>query len=242
MPVLDLLHGEVVRGVAGQRQSYRPLVSPLVGSSHPRRVAEGLRELVGHPWLYVADLDAIQDQQPHGELVDSLSSAGFRLIVDAGLRDVSRARSLREMGVEIVVAALETLPSRNVLEGLVESNGPQRTFFSLDLMRGRPLGELESWESENPISIGTSAVKTGVGGVIVLDLVGVGVGEGVSTQAVCAQLSTSDWNGRIVTGGGVRDVRDVHNLLANGVDSVLVASALHDGRISAADLGSLENR
>src|SRR4051812_13677392 len=69
IPVLDLLRGQVVRGVRGERSAYRPIVSRLADGSAPLDVARGLlaaappaagREAV----LYVADLDAIQGGAP----------------------------------------------------------------------------------------------------------------------------------------------------------------------------------
>ena len=44
LPVLDVLEGVVVRGVAGQRAEYRPLRSRLVESAVPLDVARALRE------------------------------------------------------------------------------------------------------------------------------------------------------------------------------------------------------
>jgi phosphoribosylformimino-5-aminoimidazole carboxamide ribotide isomerase len=43
----------------------------------------------------------------------------------------------------------------------------------------------------------------------------------------------------LLTGGGVRNVGDLRQLVASGCDAVLVASALHDGRLSAADLAAV---
>jgi phosphoribosylformimino-5-aminoimidazole carboxamide ribotide isomerase len=43
----------------------------------------------------------------------------------------------------------------------------------------------------------------------------------------------------LLTGGGVRNVGDLRHLAASGCDAVLVASALHDGRLTAADLARI---
>jgi phosphoribosylformimino-5-aminoimidazole carboxamide ribotide isomerase len=40
----------------------------------------------------------------------------------------------------------------------------------------------------------------------------------------------------LVTGGGVRDIADLTRLVELGVQGVLVASALHDGRITREDV------
>jgi hypothetical protein len=63
IPVMDLMAGQVVRGIAGRRAEYRPLVSPLCGSSAPLEVARAFRGL-GFSEMYLADLDAIAGATP----------------------------------------------------------------------------------------------------------------------------------------------------------------------------------
>ncbi len=60
IPVIDLMHGQVVRAQFGDRASYRRLESPLSPSSDPVDVVRGLLTVYPFPTLYVADLDAIQ--------------------------------------------------------------------------------------------------------------------------------------------------------------------------------------
>ena len=59
LPVLDLLDGIVVRGVAGKRNAYRPVESQLVDNPDPIFVAEAFRNHFGLTEFYLADLDAI---------------------------------------------------------------------------------------------------------------------------------------------------------------------------------------
>ena len=112
IPVLDLMHGQVVRGIAGQRESYRPVSSQLVDSADPLEIADTFFNQLGLQRLYLADLDAIQDDQPAWNTIEELGCGGRHLLVDAGLRDVKRARELVEIGVKSVVAGLETIVHR----------------------------------------------------------------------------------------------------------------------------------
>src|SRR5207248_953553 len=64
IPVLDLMNGVVVRGVAGRRSEYRPLVSRLTMSCAPEDVVAALQTHFGFTEYYVADLDAIQGAEP----------------------------------------------------------------------------------------------------------------------------------------------------------------------------------
>jgi uncharacterized protein related to proFAR isomerase len=60
IPVIDILHGQVVHGIAGNRSSYQPIQSRLTASTHPLDVAKAFHEVFGFTKLYVADLDAIR--------------------------------------------------------------------------------------------------------------------------------------------------------------------------------------
>ena len=71
----------------------------------------------------------------------------------------------------------------------------------------------------------------GVERAIVLDLAAVGIGGGTPHLDFCRQWKGSAASMEIITGGGVRGVDDLVELRDAGVDGVLVASALHDGRL-----------
>src|SRR3954454_22602141 len=72
IPVIDLMGGLVVHARGGERDSYRPLTSPLAASAEPDAVVRGLLRL--HPFrsLYIADLDAIRKQGQHSATVCAL--------------------------------------------------------------------------------------------------------------------------------------------------------------------------
>ena len=239
LPVLDLLGGVVVRGVAGQRDEYRPVESRLVAGAEPLAIANALREAFGFTEFYVADLDAILHDQPALETYRRLVDAGLTLMVDCGLRDGERAELVLEAGARSVIAGLETAPGPDFLSQLVQRFKAERVVFSLDLQKGQPLGDISGWRSGDPAQIAAEAVENGVARMIVLDLAGVGVGQGVPTSSLCQQLRAAYPNLEIITGGGVRTIDDIRDLTNIGLDGVLVASSLHDGHISPADTANL---
>jgi phosphoribosylformimino-5-aminoimidazole carboxamide ribotide isomerase len=236
VPVLDVMNGAVVRGVAGRRAEYRPIVSRLTTSTRPLDVARAFREHFGLTELYLADLDAIAGQPPAFDLYFSLQADAFRLAVDAGLRDTSDGEVLAESGVNDLVAGLETLAGPTVLTQICERVGGSRVIFSLDLKFGLPLGDLQAWERADPMAIAGRAVASGVKRLIVLDLGRVGVGEGTGTVDLCRELVKAFPQIEVFAGGGLRDPDDLRCLRDCGVSGVLIASALHDGRLARSDL------
>jgi phosphoribosylformimino-5-aminoimidazole carboxamide ribotide isomerase len=238
-PVLDLMGGQVVRGIAGRRHEYRPVVSRLSASARPLDVARAFRDHFGLTHLYLADLDAIAGQAPALNVYARLQADGFRLWVDAGIRKAADGEVLAKVGIGGVVAGLESLAEPAALAELCQGLGPERVLLSLDLKEGRPLADLHVWEAADAVSITARAVRCGVRRLIVLDLARVGVATGTGTEDLCRMLMGAFPMLEVVAGGGVRDVADLRRLWQCGVAGALVASALHDGRLSRADLDSL---
>jgi phosphoribosylformimino-5-aminoimidazole carboxamide ribotide isomerase len=236
--VLDLLGGVVVRGVGGRRSEYRPLVSRLTSSCEPLAVAQALREQLGLRELYVADLDAIAGGSPAWSAIAALQADGFKLWVDAGVRDEGEALRVGECGIGSVVIGLETVDAPETLAKAVRSLG-SRLVFSLDLRGGVPLGDLAGWRSREPKDLAAEAIGLGVRRLLILDIARVGVGGGTGTEELCARLAATYPAVEIAAGGGVRSKADLERLRDLDVAVVLVASALHDGALSRNDLAGL---
>jgi phosphoribosylformimino-5-aminoimidazole carboxamide ribotide isomerase len=136
LPVLDVKNGMVVRGVAGRRDQYQPIVSQLTSSSDPMTVANAIRNAHGLDQLYLADLDGILHQKPNYELYRQLIADGFQLLVDAGVRQPADALQVQVAdGIEVVVG-LETCRSPDDLASIVACTS--NVTFSLDLLNGVP--------------------------------------------------------------------------------------------------------
>jgi phosphoribosylformimino-5-aminoimidazole carboxamide ribotide isomerase len=233
LPVLDVMAGRVVHGKAGRRETYQPIASRLCAGCAPLDIARAFRAHFGLVQLYVADLDAIAGAAPARTLFQELRREGFDLWVDAGVSSVEHAVSLRESGVSSVVVGLETLPAPALLDNLLAELGPDPLVFSLDLKHGAPMAS-SAWAGVDALGIARRALQAGVRRVLVLDLAAVGMDGGPSTLELCRRLRARRPDIEIATGGGVRGQADLDALRGVPVDHVLLASALHDGRI---DLG-----
>jgi len=234
VPVLDLLKGQVVHAVAGQRANYRPIKSRWTASADPVEVATALHRHFGFATFYLADLDAIAGAEPAFSTFGALQSAGFRLWVDAGVVEANRAQALADFGVARIIVGLETVAGPHVLARICQTIAGQM-IFSLDLRCGQPVRAGGSWKSE-AWAILEQAIDAGVRAVLLLDLVRVGARSGTGTEALCARLARTFPKVEIITGGGIQDVSDLHQLETLGVGTALMATALHDGSVTVGDL------
>jgi phosphoribosylformimino-5-aminoimidazole carboxamide ribotide isomerase len=234
IPVIDVLEGRVVHAVRGRRKEYQPLKSNLCASTEPVDVAVALKAL-GFGELYVADLDAITRGQANFSIFKNIADkTGLELMVDAGVDDLKKAESVLESHVSKVIIGTETLPSVSLVAEAVELFGSEKVVVSLDLMGNRVNSGFELGALKDPVALLREFQEAGVSQIIVLDLARVGSGEGVNMPFLKKVLRNS--KAKVFVGGGVRDVKDLVELKALGVFGVLVATALHSGKISLKEL------
>ena len=226
IPVLDLMGGTVVRARMGRRDQYRPIETPLSRTSEPLDVARGL--LAIHPFsaLYVADLDAITGRGDNDRTLARLREALPRVMlwVDNGIADIGRATAWLKAGLGHLVVGSESQSDVALVRHLA---GDARVALSLDfrgdVFQGPPaLLDPACWPQR----------------VIVMTLARVGSGAGPDIERL-ADIRGHAIDRSVYAAGGVRDAGDLAILKRRGIAGALIATSLHDGRLSAADLASL---
>jgi phosphoribosylformimino-5-aminoimidazole carboxamide ribotide isomerase len=138
-----------------------------------------------------------------------------------------------------IIVGLESLPSPSLLADTLQLVGQDRCIFSLDLKGGMPITQVAAWRDLTPAEIAGEAIKIGIRTLVVLDLADVGGNQGTTTTDLCAGLRRNHPHVRLFAGGGVRSMADVQTLGRSGCNGVLVASALHDGHLTVADLAAI---
>ena len=228
IPVIDLMHGQVVHAQGGRRADYRPLASPLCHSADPSEVVAALLRLHRFRTFYIADLDALSGRAPQTACCLDLLRRFPELSwwIDRGLPE--RAEPLFRSTWPGVVPVIGSESLRDELLDV-----PAADFIlSLDFRDGQLVGperllERPDWWPER---------------VILMNLGRVGSLAGPDVAQAKHYLSRFPRH-RFIGAGGVRDDADLAHLEALGLSAVLVASALHSGAITGARLDALaENR
>lgn len=231
IPVIDLMHGHVVRAVRGNRQAYQPIVSQLCEGSDPVTLARTLCTHCASNRLYAADLDALTGGAPQVEVLRAVLRALPRLEfwVDAGFADAAAAVALRAaVGADasrvVPVYASESLRSHSVLAACFAP--PSAGVLSLDRRDGQKLDPAGCW----------AAPEAWPQRVIVMTLERVGADAGPDLDTL-AQVRSQAPGAQLVGAGGIRNALDLARASAAGAWGWLVASALHDGRLPAVSGG-----
>ncbi|MFG1298746.1 HisA/HisF-related TIM barrel protein [Xanthobacter sp. V3C-3] len=223
IPVIDLKGGCVVHARRGQRDAYRPIHSPLSPTSAPADVVAGLMALAPFRTLYIADLDAIAGSGSHDAAIAALAAAwpAVEFWVDAGEADADRVRRRAAAGPGISVVGTEAVADAVTGARALAAGG---AILSLDHDAAGPVG---------PEALHADATLWPAR-VIVMTLARVGSGEGPDLAALAHVAARARAAGRtpvLFAAGGVRGPQDLEALAQAGAAGVLVASALHDGRI-----------
>jgi phosphoribosylformimino-5-aminoimidazole carboxamide ribotide isomerase len=227
IPVIDLLHGQVVRAVRGDRQAYRPIVSPLCSSSDPVTVARILCQHCASTRLYVADLDALQCGVSQIATLRALLGAdpARELWLDAGFADVGAAAevlsALAPHAARVVpVFGSESLRSPAALAECFGAGGIATAVLSLDRRGGHRLDAAGCWDAP---ALWPQRVI-----VMTLERVGADAGPDLDTLADVRRKAPQ---ATLIGAGGIRHSADLASADAAGADAWLVASALHDLRL-----------
>lgn len=235
IPVMDVLDGEVVHAVAGEREKYEPVESALTKSSKPLKIAS-IFERKGFNEIYIADLNSIQNKGKNLEVIDLLTKeTNLNIMTDAGFKNYEEPEPYIEKGVDKIVLATETLKSFETIKrvdkkysisivGSIDSKGDEVIANSSEFKI--PIPQVVQGFEENNASE-----------IILLNLQKVGTSTGLNMQAIKEITKISKIP--VLVGGGVRNISDIQQAKKAGVSGVLIATAFHTGAIRFGELESV---
>ena len=214
--------GLVVHARFGDRAHYQPIRSGLCGSPRIEDVVSALLALFAFRHLYIADLDALLGRPQQLSALDAVRrvAPGPRLWIDAGIRTGPELTAIRQYGTPVL--ATEKLTPLEAEELLAVC---PTAVLSVDYRGDRALGDPAFLER-----LGIRPAR-----IIAMNLARVGSGQGPDLTSIDALRRLAPTS-RFYAAGGVRNAVDLRRCREAGVAGVLVASALHDGRIGRADL------
>src|SRR5262245_21304660 len=232
IPVIDLMGGNVVHARRGERQAYRPLSSPLCRGSIPADVVAGYLRVFPFTTVYIADLDAIMGKGDGGPVITELRRrfSNKTFWVDNGLSSLDGCRNWLQQDLGDLVLGTEAQPDTTAINALTSGMMADRIILSLDFRDGRFLGPTELRDRpqlwpQRLIAMTLSRVGSDTG----------------PDFALLDHLRAQSPGKNIFAAGGVRGGEDLVELHRRGISGVLVASALHAGRIGEREIAAVRN-
>lgn len=232
IPVIDLMGGQVVHAKHGLRGQYQPINSQLTPLSEPLAIVEALLKLYPFGTLYIADIDAILGSGSNIEAIESIANTYPHLTIwlDHGIRQAN-ARALY-MGQQIkAIVGSENIANLQDYRAISYACKSQH-ILSVDFNQAGAMGipELHDtahyWPDE----------------IICMSLTSVGSAQGIDIERLRklnAMNSLRKHPSAIYAAGGLRNLNDAKALIEFGIKGVLVATALHQKKLSAEDIDDL---
>jgi phosphoribosylformimino-5-aminoimidazole carboxamide ribotide isomerase len=231
IPVIDLLNGVVVHAKKGERQHYQPIQSLLTASSKPLDIVAALLEIYPFTQLYIADLNAIQKTEgaynTNYQVVEAIAQRypTLTLWVDAGISNDQELSVWQQLNVNLVIGS----ENFKCIDNYCSLNCHEKNFIlSLDFM---PHGY------QGPVELLTSN-EHWPQDVIVMSLANVGTNQGANT-ALLGEILNRAKGFNVYAAGGIRGADDLAILKEMGVHGALIATSLHQKKISTKTIESL---
>jgi len=240
IPVIDLLGGQAVHAVKGERKNYRPIKSVLCDKPDPVAIAVAFRDKLGLKEIYIADLDAIQSNggDIHRKTIETLAGREkIDILLDAAVSDVESARSWLNLGVHKIVIGSETLDEWDAIESFPAKIAADRLAFSLDMRAGRILSRCPALAALSAMEALERLHATGWRELILLDLQRVGSETGADAP-LAARVRKAFPDLALLIGGGIANPEELADLRDQGIAGALIATALHRGNIGLEHLSA----
>jgi phosphoribosylformimino-5-aminoimidazole carboxamide ribotide isomerase len=222
IPVIDIKNGIVVHAKFGDRNNYAPIQSDLCKSTDIFDVVSVFWKAFHFTTVYIADLNAISSQADNARLLTEVLVA-FPMItfwIDFGYPFCNN--DFRHHNNFVPVLGSESFLEETIAE-LSKFN--KKFILSLDYSGSGELGAKTLFKEPSlwPENI------------IIMSLPKVGSNQGPDLDRLSA-YSKNHPKHNIIAAGGIRDKKDLSFLMQLGIRNALVATALHNGKITPSDV------
>lgn len=239
--VIDIKNSIVVKAVAGKRNEYKKVESRILAKDEkqPLEVAAAFYNKLGIRKIYIADIDAILGDGNNLESIKEIKEKypDIEIILDAGFSANNSPIPYLEDFLDYAVIATETVKNLSFLDKMEDFNS--RIIASIDLKAGNLIHNIDSWQDKNLEYIINEITNFGIKKFIILDLANVGTAAGISKYIKELKLKFPKLD--FITGGGVKDYRDVKELKRMKFSGLLIASAFHNGSLGKKEVALIEN-
>ncbi|HZE38489.1 MAG TPA: bifunctional 1-(5-phosphoribosyl)-5-((5-phosphoribosylamino)methylideneamino)imidazole-4-carboxamide isomerase/phosphoribosylanthranilate isomerase PriA [Stackebrandtia sp.] len=228
LPAVDVTGGQAVQLVQGVDGSEKRYGDPIAAA---RRWQDQ-----GATWLHLVDLDAAFGRGDNSELLAGvIADVDMEVEISGGIRDdatLARALNAGARRVNIGTAALEDPPW---CERIIAEHG-DRVAIGLDVRDGRLAARGWTRDQGELLDVLARLEAAGCARYVVTDVPSDGMLSGPNLDLLRQVCSRTDKP--VVASGGVStldDLRALAGLADDGVEGVIVGTALYEGRFSVAD-------
>ncbi|MHA1728370.1 MAG: HisA/HisF-related TIM barrel protein [Promethearchaeota archaeon] len=241
IPVIDVMGGIAVHAIKGIRNRYESLKTSLTKSSSPIDLIKSYEKKFSFTEVYVADLDSIISEKPNTTLLkDLIDITSLKIMLDAGIRNLYDIIYFKNIGIQKIILATETIDSLDVIDDAIKELGVDRIVISIDMKNKKILARNLEINKLSISSFIEKILQKGIQKIILLDLVKIGSKCGCYEDSY-GEIRKKFPNIEIIIGGGVKGIEDIKLLRDKEMNGVLIATALHEGVINPGNINEFLN-
>ena len=226
---IDLRRGRVVSLRRGNPED------SFTWRDNPLTVAERW-EREGATGLHIVDIDAALSEGSNRKVIQSISrNSRIPVQVGGGIRTIAQAKELLELGITKVVLGTLAYQRPSILSSAVRTLGEEHIVVAVDY-RGDVI-VTEGWTKESALNVlgaisGHEAigVRTVLATAVEFDSTALG-----PDFAMLRKIHASTAM-KVLASGGIRDLDDIQELEAIGVDGAIVGRALYEGTLRLGEI------
>ncbi|MFX1418626.1 MAG: HisA/HisF-related TIM barrel protein [Promethearchaeota archaeon] len=231
IPVVDIFNSKAVHAKKGERTKYKLLESKLFQSTNPVEIIKKIKNEFNFYEVYIADLDSIINKNPNLQILNEiLDTSNIEVILDPGIVDIEDVLYFSGFKIKNLILGLETIRNIKIISQSLRILSKNRIIISIDMYKGKIISNIKDIRNQNPIHVIEKIESLGIKSIILLDLFRVGQKIGGIPPLYLDVLS--HFNGDILVGGGIKNIRDVLDYKDLNFSGVLIATSLYDGTIN----------
>lgn len=223
-PAVDILHGQCVQLVQGDRATKKEYGDPIVSAMQwVERGADG---------IHIVNLDgAFGDANVNtakiAEIIDSCDST---VQLGGGIRSIEDAIGWLELGVDRIIMSTYAVAEPKVVTQLSHEFGKERIIAGIDAKDNRVV--VDGWVRDVGDVYEWAKIfeEKGAGMLLYTNVDVEGLCQGVNFEPVQKLMAHTDLP--LIVSGGITTLADVHTLAAYDVHTIVLGSALYSGILS----------
>ena len=235
MPAVDIKDGKCVQLVQGEPGS------EMVKIDNPEKVAKHWEDL-GAKNIHLIDLSGTIDGKTSFEVIEKiLDEVSVPVQLGGGIRDVGYAKKLLDLDIERIIIGTMGIQHPEIITQLSEEYGSERIMISLDSKDNKVV--IKGWQEKidkSPEELSQEFKDHGAGSILFTNVDVEGLLGGFYTEPVEKLKKSVDLP--IVYSGGITTVNDIKKLNENGVEGVVIGSALYTNKIDLTEALKYQKR
>jgi len=222
LPAIDLKDGKAVRLSKGLMDSAK------IYSDEPWQVAKRFEEL-GAKWVHLVDLNGAFAGKPENleQIRKIRENCNVKLELGGGIRDEETIKMYLDLGIDRLI--LGSIAVKNP-EFVKEMAAKYPIVVGIDAIDG--MVAVEGWGEVSDMKatdLAREFAACGVEAIICTDVGRDGMMTGVNIDFTLQIQKASGVE--TIASGGLKDMRDIHALIENGIDGTIVGKAFYEGTL-----------